>query len=56
VRVTFDKGWALLRASNTQPVVVLRAEGESEPDLAAIQDEIESFLGSRGIDEIPWDG
>jgi phosphomannomutase/phosphoglucomutase len=56
VRVTFDKGWALLRASNTQPVVVLRAEGESEPDLAAIQDEIEGFLGSRGIDEIPWNG
>jgi phosphomannomutase/phosphoglucomutase len=56
VRVTFDKGWALLRASNTQPVVVLRAEGESEPDLAAIQDEIEGFLGSRRIDEIPWNG
>ncbi|MCD8492217.1 MAG: hypothetical protein LRY51_10105 [Geovibrio sp.] len=26
VRITFDKGWALLRASNTQPAVVLRFE------------------------------
>ena len=56
VRITFDKGWALLRASNTQPVVVLRAEGESESDLAAIKTQIESFLGSRGIEEIPWNG
>lgn len=54
VRISFDKGWALLRASNTQPVVVLRAEGENESDLAAIKAEIESFLVSRGIDEIPW--
>ena len=26
VRITFEKGWALLRASNTQPAVVLRFE------------------------------
>lgn len=56
VRIAFDKGWALLRASNTQPVVVLRAEGERESDLAAIKAEIESFLASRGIDEVPWTG
>jgi phosphomannomutase/phosphoglucomutase len=54
VRITFEKGWALLRASNTQPVVVLRAEGQSEPDLTAIKLEIERFLAARGIEEIPW--
>jgi len=27
VRVLFDDGWGLIRASNTQPVLVLRAEG-----------------------------
>jgi phosphomannomutase/phosphoglucomutase len=54
VRITFETGWALLRASNTQPVVVLRAEGGSEPDLAGIKLEIERFLASRGIEEIPW--
>jgi phosphomannomutase/phosphoglucomutase len=30
VRVTFDKGWGLVRASNTQPVLVMRFEAESE--------------------------
>jgi phosphomannomutase/phosphoglucomutase len=54
VRITFEKGWALLRASNTQPVVVLRAEGQSESDLTAIKLEIERFLSARGIAEIPW--
>ena len=54
VRITFEKGWALLRASNTQPVVVLRAEGQSESDLTAIKQEIERFLSARGIEEIPW--
>lgn len=56
VRVSFDRGWALLRASNTQPVVVLRAEGESAPDLERIKGEIESFLGVHGLDGIRWNG
>jgi len=30
VRITFDKGWGLVRASNTQPVLVMRFEAESE--------------------------
>ncbi|MEY4702061.1 MAG: hypothetical protein RL326_2248, partial [Pseudomonadota bacterium] len=29
VRVTFDHGWGLVRASNTQPVLVMRFEAES---------------------------
>jgi phosphomannomutase / phosphoglucomutase len=32
VRVTFEKGWGLVRASNTQPVLVMRFEAES-PEL-----------------------
>jgi len=32
VRVTFDRGWGLVRASNTQPVLVMRFEAES-PEL-----------------------
>lgn len=30
VRVTFDKGWGLVRASNTQPVLVMRFEAENQ--------------------------
>jgi phosphomannomutase/phosphoglucomutase len=55
VRVAFDHGWALLRASNTQPVVVLRAEGESETDLREIKGEIESFMASQRVDRMSWD-
>jgi|Deesub1362B_J571_1020462.scaffolds.fasta_scaffold02552_2 phosphomannomutase/phosphoglucomutase len=41
VRVVFEKGWALLRASNTQPVVVIRAEAEDEKSLIQYKEFIE---------------
>src|SRR4030042_118784 len=44
VRVSFGDGWGLLRASNTQPVLVLRFEAPTEPRLAAIRGEIEGTL------------
>jgi phosphomannomutase/phosphoglucomutase len=56
VRVGFPNGWALLRASNTQPVVVVRAEGESQDDLAAIEAELQGFLSGLGVAEVPWRG
>ncbi len=37
VRVVFSDGWGLLRASNTQPVLVLRFEAKTEPRLKEIQ-------------------
>jgi len=36
-RVLFDGGWGLVRASNTQPVLVLRFEATDEARLEAIQ-------------------
>ncbi|HUF89052.1 MAG TPA: phosphomannomutase/phosphoglucomutase [Gemmatimonadota bacterium] len=56
VRISFERGWALLRASNTQPVIVLRAEGETEAALESIKNEIETFLRSQGIAGVPWVG
>jgi len=44
VRITFKDGWGLLRASNTQPVLVLRFEAATEARLAAIQTEVEGVL------------
>lgn len=44
VRATFPKGWALVRASNTQAVLVLRFEGETEKDVALIRQEVEGIL------------
>ncbi|MEZ4364045.1 MAG: phosphomannomutase/phosphoglucomutase [Kofleriaceae bacterium] len=37
VRASFDGGWALLRASTTQPLVVLRYEADSPARLAEIR-------------------
>ena len=42
-RISFPGGgWGLVRASNTQPVLVLRFEAETPGDLAAIRREVES--------------
>ena len=44
VRVEFSDGWGLIRASNTQPVLVLRFEASSQKRLEAIQKLIETTL------------
>ncbi len=43
VRVIFEDGWGLVRASNTQPALILRAEAQS----AARRDAIEALLRAR---------
>ncbi|UCD57502.1 MAG: phosphomannomutase/phosphoglucomutase [Candidatus Hydrogenedentota bacterium] len=43
-RVTFDDGWGLVRASNTQPILVLRFEATSEKRLGEIRNLIEDKL------------
>jgi phosphomannomutase / phosphoglucomutase len=42
VRVLFSEGWGLIRASNTQPALVLRFEATSEAALQRIRDIVES--------------
>jgi phosphomannomutase/phosphoglucomutase len=44
VRVLFENGWGLVRASNTQPVLVLRFEAFSSEGLSQIRQEMESVL------------
>ncbi len=49
VRVEFPDGWGLVRASNTQPALVLRFEAESEKRLAEIRTLVEEQVNeSRG--------
>ncbi len=38
-KVYFPDGWALVRASNTQPALVIRIEGENEESLKKIKEE-----------------
>ena len=47
VRITFPQGWGLLRASNTQPVLVLRFEAATAEALASYRTEIESWLAAQ---------
>ena len=44
VRITFPKGWGLLRASNTQPVLVMRFEATDPAARDAYRSEVEDFL------------
>ncbi|MBI3604958.1 MAG: phosphomannomutase, partial [Nitrospirae bacterium] len=44
VRVLFEDGWGLVRASNTQPILVLRFEATTEKRMKEIKTEIESIL------------
>ncbi len=44
VRVVFEDGWGLIRASNTQPVLVLRFEARSQERLQEYQNLIEEVL------------
>ena len=47
VRVTFPKGWGLLRASNTQPVLVMRFEATDPEARDAYRSEVEGWLESQ---------
>jgi phosphomannomutase/phosphoglucomutase len=44
VRVPFENGWGLVRASNTQPVLVMRFEATSEDLLQQYQKQIEDVV------------
>lgn len=49
VRVLFGDGWGLIRASNTQPILVLRFEARSEQRLGEIRSELEGWLRGQGV-------
>jgi phosphomannomutase/phosphoglucomutase len=48
-RIAFENGWGLIRASNTQPVLVLRFEATSEADLARYRGEVTDWLAAQGV-------
>lgn len=55
-RVLFKDGWGLLRASNTQPALVLRAESRSQRGLSDIKQAFERVLsGFPVVGAIEWD-
>ena len=49
IRVNYTNGWWLLRASNTQEMLVARIEGKSPKDLIILQNDLQKFLSSEDI-------
>jgi len=49
VRVLYGEGWGLLRASNTQPVLVMRFEARTRDQLEKIQTEMQGWLRSKAV-------
>lgn len=49
-RVLFNDGWGLLRASNTEPVIVGRFEAENEEALRRIRATMEDWLARNGVE------
>jgi len=48
-RVLFGDGWGLIRASNTEPVLVARYEARTPERLAEIRSQMEGWLAGEGI-------
>jgi phosphomannomutase / phosphoglucomutase len=49
IRITFPHGWGLLRASNTQPILVLRFEASDPQALDAARSEVVGWLAGQGV-------
>ncbi|HET8650092.1 MAG TPA: phosphomannomutase/phosphoglucomutase [Gemmatimonadales bacterium] len=49
VRMNFPHGWGLIRASNTQPILVLRFEATDPESLEAYRSEVMTWLAGQGI-------
>ncbi len=53
VRVTTKNGWWLLRASNTEDILVARAEAPSEKKLEFLLNDLEFYLKRAGLKDTP---
>lgn len=55
VRIVYEHGWGLVRASNTQPVLVARCEGRSEDALKMICADMKRRLLEAGSPDFEWE-
>ena len=52
-RIEFDGGWALVRASNTEPVLSIRLEAESREAYSVIAQRVSEALRASGVGSLP---
>ncbi|MGC9489790.1 MAG: phosphomannomutase/phosphoglucomutase [Thermovirgaceae bacterium] len=55
VRILYPRGWGLVRASNTQPVLVTRAEGKTPEDLEEYASDLKKRMMEAGVEEFEWE-
>jgi phosphomannomutase/phosphoglucomutase len=48
-RILYGDGWGLIRASNTQPVLVVRFEARSQARMDAIRADVAGWLAAQGV-------
>ena len=54
VRINYPEGWGLIRASNTQPVMVVRCEGKTQEALERIMADVKSRVLAEGLPDFSW--
>jgi len=54
VRILYPGGWGLVRASNTQPVIVTRCEGRTSAELESISSDLKERLLGEGLPNFDW--
>jgi phosphomannomutase len=50
IRVEYDFGWWLMRASNTQNALSIRMEADTKPNLKKLFDTVQGLLRTQGLD------
>jgi len=54
VRILYAGGWGLVRASNTQPVIVTRCEGQTSAELESISSDLKKRILAEGLPNFDW--
>ena len=54
VRIMYPNGWGLIRASNTQPMMIVRCEGRTQESLEAIMTDIKARVLEEGLPDFTW--
>lgn len=55
IRIKYPDGWGLVRASNTQPVLVARCEAKSKEGLEFIANDLKRRVLDAGLSDFSWE-
>lgn len=55
VRIKYPDGWGLVRASNTQPVLVARCESKTKEGLEFITQDLKKRVLDAGLNDFSWE-